>query len=72
MLGSIGLEVNRLIRVSYGPFQLGDLAEGAVEEMTTRVLVDQLGPALIAEAECEFEAPAFERGEELADQEGAR
>ncbi|WP_413992121.1 pseudouridine synthase [Labrys okinawensis] len=63
VLGSIGLEVNRLIRVSYGPFQLGELAEGAVEEVKTRVLIDQLGPDLIAEAECEFEAPAFERGE---------
>ncbi len=66
VLGSIGLEVNRLIRVSYGPFQLGDLAEGAVEEVKTRVLIDQLGTDLIAEAECEFEAPAFERGGELA------
>lgn len=40
---SVGLEVNRLIRVSYGPFQLGDLAEGAVEEVKPRVLRDQLG-----------------------------
>ncbi|MDT3382183.1 pseudouridine synthase [Labrys neptuniae] len=60
VLGSIGLEVNRLIRVSYGPFQLGDLAEGAVEEVKTRVLMDQLGPELVAEAGCEFEAPIHE------------
>ena len=44
-LESVGLIVNRLIRVSYGPFQLGDLAPGAVEELRPRVLRDQLGLA---------------------------
>jgi 23S rRNA pseudouridine2605 synthase len=44
-LEAVGLTVNRLIRVSYGPFQLGDLAEGAVEEVRARVLADQLGLA---------------------------
>ncbi|MBM7066658.1 pseudouridine synthase [Actibacterium sp. 188UL27-1] len=39
----IGLTVNRLIRVSYGPFRLGDLKPGAVEEIKARVLRDQLG-----------------------------
>lgn len=39
----VGLLVNRLIRVSYGPFQLGDLKPGAVEEVRARVLRDQLG-----------------------------
>ncbi|TVP71900.1 MAG: rRNA pseudouridine synthase [Rhodobacteraceae bacterium] len=42
-LGHVGLSVNRLIRVSYGPFQLGSLARGAVEEIKARVLRDQLG-----------------------------
>ncbi len=42
-LEAVGLTVNRLIRVSYGPFQLGDLAPGAVEEVRARVLADQLG-----------------------------
>ena len=37
VLGHLGLTVTRLIRVSFGPFQLGDLAEGAVEEVPTRV-----------------------------------
>jgi 23S rRNA pseudouridine2605 synthase len=40
---AVGLEVNRLIRISYGPFQLGDLATGAVEEVRAKVLADQLG-----------------------------
>ena len=42
-LAAVGLTVNRLIRISYGPFQLGDLAPGAVEEIKPRVLRDQLG-----------------------------
>ena len=42
-LESVGLAVNRLIRVSYGPFQLGDLAPGGVEEVKAKVLRDQLG-----------------------------
>jgi 23S rRNA pseudouridine2605 synthase len=42
-LEHVGLTVNRLIRVSYGPFQLGDLPPGAVEEVKGRVLADQLG-----------------------------
>ncbi len=40
---AVGLTVNRLIRVSYGPFQLGQLKSGAVEEVRARVLRDQLG-----------------------------
>lgn len=39
----VGMNVNRLIRVSYGPFQLGQLKSGAVEEIRPRVLRDQLG-----------------------------
>jgi 23S rRNA pseudouridine2605 synthase len=42
----LGLTVNRLIRVSFGPFALGDLAEGAAEEVKRRVLADQLGAKL--------------------------
>ena len=42
-LEAVGLTVNRLIRVSYGPFQLGDLAPGAVEEVRAKVLREQLG-----------------------------
>ncbi|MGR3713439.1 MAG: pseudouridine synthase [Shimia sp.] len=40
---AIQLSVNRLIRVSYGPFQLGNLKVGAVEELRRRVVRDQLG-----------------------------
>ncbi|HAA92698.1 MAG TPA: pseudouridine synthase [Rhodospirillaceae bacterium] len=40
-----GWRVNRLIRVSYGPFQLGNLKRGLVEEVPKRVLADQIGEA---------------------------
>lgn len=40
---AVGFSVNRLIRISYGPFQLGKLASGEVEEVRRRVLRDQLG-----------------------------
>jgi 23S rRNA pseudouridine2605 synthase len=40
---AVGLSVNRLIRTSYGPFQLGNLKPGAVEEVRPRVVRDQLG-----------------------------
>jgi 23S rRNA pseudouridine2605 synthase len=39
----LGLAVNRLIRVSFGPFQLGDLAPGEIDEVPARVIADQTG-----------------------------
>src|SRR6516165_3741739 len=57
VLGHLGLAVNRLIRVSFGPFQLGDLGEGAVEEVRTRVLRDQLSERIVALAGADFSAP---------------
>lgn len=57
VLGSLGLQVTRLIRVSFGPFQLGDLPRGEVKEVPTRLLKDQLGPRLAAQAEADFQAP---------------
>jgi 23S rRNA pseudouridine2605 synthase len=57
VLGALGLDVNRLIRISYGPFQLGELPEGTVMEIRGRTLRDQLGPKLIDEAGANFDAP---------------
>ena len=42
-MDAVGLQVNRLIRVSYGPFQLGNLKPGDVEEVKPRIVRDQLG-----------------------------
>jgi 23S rRNA pseudouridine2605 synthase len=57
VLAHLGLEVNRLIRVSYGPFQLLELAEGEVDEVKTRVLRDQLGEKVAALAGADFNRP---------------
>jgi 23S rRNA pseudouridine2605 synthase len=43
ILQNLGLQVNRLIRISFGPFQLLNLEPGAVEPVKRRVLIDQLG-----------------------------
>jgi len=43
VLDAQGLSVNRLIRMAYGPFQLGRLKPGEVEQVPGRVLKDQLG-----------------------------
>ncbi|WP_439497286.1 pseudouridine synthase [Bosea sp. (in: a-proteobacteria)] len=56
VLEHLGLAVNRLIRVSFGPFQLGDLPEGEVDEIRSRVIKDQLGEELMAKAGVDFEA----------------
>lgn len=42
-MDELGVKVNRLIRVSYGPFQIGSLKSGEVEELKPRVVRDQLG-----------------------------
>ena len=61
VLGHLGLAVNRLIRVSFGPFRLGDLPEGAIEEVKTRTLRDQLGDRIAALAGADFSGPRIER-----------
>jgi len=43
VLESVGLTVNRLIRLAYGPFQLGTLPVGSVEEVGPRVIREMLG-----------------------------
>jgi 23S rRNA pseudouridine2605 synthase len=60
ILEHLGLQVNRLIRLSFGPFQLGDLEPGLVEEVKTKVLKDQLGTTLAQEAGVDFESPVRE------------
>ena len=64
VLRHLGLEVNRLIRISYGPFQLGEIAEGQVDEIKTRVLREQLGEKLAKAAGADFTAPVISRRKE--------
>lgn len=49
ILETLSLQVNRLIRVSYGPFQLADLKEGEAEIVRRKVLIEQLGPRVAAQ-----------------------
>jgi 23S rRNA pseudouridine2605 synthase len=63
VLAHLGLEVNRLIRVSYGPFQLGELEEGQVEEVKTRVLREQLGEKIAAASGADFARQAASKGD---------
>jgi 23S rRNA pseudouridine2605 synthase len=70
VLAHLGLEVTRLIRVSFGPFQLGELEEGEVEEVRTRVLREQLGEKLIAMAELDFSGATITREDPEAREKG--
>ncbi len=42
-MGEVGFDVNRLIRISFGPFRLGTLKQGEIDEVKPKVLRDQLG-----------------------------
>lgn len=46
VMAHLGLQVTRLIRVAYGPFQLGNLERGAVDEISGKVLREQLPEAV--------------------------
>jgi 23S rRNA pseudouridine2605 synthase len=48
VLEAIGLKVNRLIRVSYGPFQLGKMPPGSVEEVAPSAMKEMLGALMPA------------------------
>jgi 23S rRNA pseudouridine2605 synthase len=63
---AINLTVNRLIRVSYGPFRLGELEPGEVEEVRPKVLRDQLGTPDGAAENPPGEKPARKRGPTVA------
>src|SRR5215212_6582146 len=64
VLRHLGLHVARLIRVLFGPFQLGEIAEGEVTEVPTRVLREQLGEKLARLAGADFSAPIVSRKKE--------
>ena len=58
---AIGLQVNRLIRVAYGPFQIGTLKEGEVDEVRRRVLRDQVGVIFDNREESDIQRPRVAR-----------
>jgi 23S rRNA pseudouridine2605 synthase len=57
LMESLGLKVARLIRIAYGPFQLGQLAEGAVEEIPAKLWRPQLGIGRKKHVEAAHESP---------------
>src|SRR5262249_35863813 len=61
VLGHLGLEVNRLIRLLFGPFQLAGLASGEIAEVKTRALREQLGERLTSMAGVDFSGPIGQR-----------
>ncbi len=61
VLSHLELTVTRLIRVSFGPFQLGELEVGEVDEVPTKTLREQLGEKLATEAGTDFYAPVVQR-----------
>ena len=63
VLEHLGLAVNRLIRVSFGPFELDDLEPGGLAEVRTRVLREQLGAKLARQAGADFDARLVERAQ---------
>ncbi|MDO9061001.1 MAG: pseudouridine synthase, partial [Bradyrhizobium sp.] len=71
VMAHLGLEVNRLIRISYGPFQLGELPEGEVEEVKTRVLREQLGEKIAELAGADFNRPMPGEADAKADDDDA-
>ena len=71
VLEHLGLAVNRLIRLSYGPFQLGELETGGLEETRSRVLRDQLGETLLSQSGADLDAP-IEAEPERAEKRPAR
>ncbi|MEM9724210.1 MAG: pseudouridine synthase [Pseudomonadota bacterium] len=60
---AVGLSVNRLIRIAHGPFQLGDLPAGAVDEVRAKTLRAALGVAAESPAARERRNRPARRGE---------
>jgi 23S rRNA pseudouridine2605 synthase len=56
----LGLKVNRLIRVVFGPFELGNIDDGEVEEVLTEKLRAALGDSIVKESGVDFEGPVLE------------
>lgn len=61
VLESLGLKVNRLIRLSYGPFALGTLEVGEIEEVGPRVIREQLAEHIEPENLPKGDRPQFQR-----------
>ncbi len=63
VLETLNLKVNRLIRVSFGPFNLGELPEWGVKEVESKALRTELGEKIVSEAGADFDAPLVDHAE---------
>ncbi len=66
VMAALGLTVNRLIRISFGPFQLGDLPGGVIREIRSRTLREQLGEKLVKESGADIDAPIINLAPEVS------
>ena len=66
VLETLNLKVNRLIRISFGPFNLGELPEWGVKEVESKALRTELGEKIVAEAGADFDAPLVDHTEKTA------
>jgi len=71
-MAHVGLQVNRLIRISYGPFKLAGLEVNEVREVKRRILRDQLGGLYTGETEGEDNTPRRPRASGAARDMGLR
>jgi 23S rRNA pseudouridine2605 synthase len=67
VLESIGLKVNRLIRLAYGPLALGTLLPGEIEEVGPRVLREQFADHIAPANLPKGDRPAFGKAATIAD-----
>lgn len=72
VLEHLGLTVNRLIRISYGPFQLSQIKVGEVKEIPERIMRDQLGMSDVETAPAKVKTKRGKRGGLRKDQRGGR
>ncbi|SEH81434.1 pseudouridine synthase [Paracoccus alkenifer] len=71
-MAHVGLQVNRLIRIGYGPFKLAGLEVNEVREVKRRILRDQLGGLYTGETEGEGDTPRRPRASGAARDMGLR